>query len=120
MRAVRAEGVSTSPGGRRALHLHPVLNEADIYGDGRLRQPVSMEAIQEINIAISQYDVTERGYTGAGINAVTKSAGNLCISALAGTGKSATLRMIERVVKTKPILYLAFNNLVVTSIDVFI
>lgn len=41
-----------------------------------LRQPVSMEAIQEINVAISQYDVTERGYTGAGINAVTKSGTN--------------------------------------------
>ena len=32
--AVRAEGVSTSPGGR-TLHLHPLLNEVDVYGHGK-------------------------------------------------------------------------------------
>ncbi len=32
--AVRAEGVSTRPGGR-TLHLHPLLNEADVYGHGK-------------------------------------------------------------------------------------
>lgn len=33
--AVRAEGWATSPGGNAPLHLHPVLNEADIYNDGK-------------------------------------------------------------------------------------
>lgn len=33
--AVRAEGVSTSPGANFPLHLHPLLNEADIYGHGK-------------------------------------------------------------------------------------
>jgi len=33
--AVRAEGASTSPGANLLLHLHPVLNEADIYGHGK-------------------------------------------------------------------------------------
>ncbi len=33
--AVRAEGVGTSPGANMALHLHPLLNDADIYGHGK-------------------------------------------------------------------------------------
>lgn len=33
--AVRAEGAATSPGANFPLHLHPVLNDADIYGHGR-------------------------------------------------------------------------------------
>lgn len=32
--AVREEGVSCSPGCNRPLHLHPLFNDADIYGDG--------------------------------------------------------------------------------------
>jgi DNA helicase II / ATP-dependent DNA helicase PcrA len=35
---------------------------------------------------------------------------NLMINALAGTGKTTTLEMIERAVKAKPILYLCFNK----------
>lgn len=59
--AVRAEGASASPGANFALHLHPVLNEADVYGHGQptrnanserdLRQPPGSlpitEAIQD-------------------------------------------------------------------------
>jgi perosamine synthetase len=33
--AVRAEGGTCNPGCNFALHLHPALNEADVYGDGR-------------------------------------------------------------------------------------
>lgn len=33
--AVRAEGVSCSPGCNRPLHLHPLFNTCDVYGDGR-------------------------------------------------------------------------------------
>ena len=32
---VRAEGVETRPGANLLLHLHPVLNDADVYGHGR-------------------------------------------------------------------------------------
>ncbi|SBV35421.1 Oar protein [uncultured Stenotrophomonas sp.] len=40
------------------------------------RQPVSMDAIQEINIDLANYDTTIYGGTGAVINAVTKSGTN--------------------------------------------
>lgn len=33
--AVRAEGVAISPGGNLLMHLHPVLNEADVYHHGK-------------------------------------------------------------------------------------
>jgi len=33
--AVRAEGVSTSPGCNLPLHLHPIVNSCDVYGHGK-------------------------------------------------------------------------------------
>ena len=41
-----------------------------------IKQPVSIEAIQSVQVNLSNYDVTQKGYTGANINAVTKSGGN--------------------------------------------
>ena len=41
-----------------------------------IKQPISIEAIQSVQVNISNYDVTQKGYTGANINAVTKSGSN--------------------------------------------
>ena len=41
-----------------------------------LKQPISMDAIQSVQVNVSNYDVTQKGYTGANINAITKSGGN--------------------------------------------
>ena len=40
------------------------------------KQPISIEAIQSVQVNVSNYDVTQQGYTGANINAVTKSGTN--------------------------------------------
>ncbi|MFN7727269.1 MAG: carboxypeptidase regulatory-like domain-containing protein, partial [Rubrivivax sp.] len=40
------------------------------------KQPISMDAIQSAQVNLSNYDVTQKGYTGANINAVTKSGTN--------------------------------------------
>ena len=41
-----------------------------------LKQPVSIEAIQSVQVNLSNFDVTQKGYTGANVNAVTKSGSN--------------------------------------------
>ncbi len=63
--AIRIDGVSTNdPFGLESNNLPTE------------RQPVSMDAIQEINIDLANYDTTINGGTGAVINAVTKSGTN--------------------------------------------
>src|SRR5258708_25604860 len=42
--------------------------------------------------------------------AATSDSANLMLNALAGTGKTSTLELVERAVKAKPILYLVFNK----------
>lgn len=40
------------------------------------RQPITIDAIEQLEVNVSNYDVTQTRYTGANINAVTKSGGN--------------------------------------------
>jgi hypothetical protein len=63
--SITIDGVSTNdPFGLEANNLPMV------------KQPVSMDAIQAVQINVSNFDVTQKGYTGANINAVTKSGTN--------------------------------------------
>jgi len=45
-------------------------------------QPISLDAVQEIQLVVSPYDVRQGGFSGGGINAITKSGTN----AVHGTG----------------------------------
>ena len=63
--AIRIDGVSTND---------PFGLESNNFPTER--QPVSMDAIQEVTIDLSNYDVTTSGGTGAVVNAVTKSGTN--------------------------------------------
>ena len=45
-------------------------------GSPTSKQPISIEAIQSVQVNVANYDVTQKGYVGGNINAVTKSGTN--------------------------------------------
>ena len=59
-----------------AIFVNPFGLDAATPGGQADAQPVSLDAIEQVQVALSPYDVTQAGFTGAGINAVTKSGTN--------------------------------------------
>ena len=59
-----------------AIFTNPFGLDAATPGGQSEAQPVSLDAIEQIQLAYAPYDVTQGGFTGAAINAVTKSGTN--------------------------------------------
>src|SRR5882757_8255191 len=80
-----------------AIFNNPFGLDAPTPGGQANAQPISLDAIDQIQVNLAPYDVTQSGFTGAGVNTVTKSGTNKFYGTIFGfyrndalTGKSVS------------------------------
>jgi hypothetical protein len=64
------------------------LSASGTPGGGSDTQPITLDAIQEIQLLVSPYDVRQSGFTGGGMNAVTRSGTNDFSGSVFGTQRN--------------------------------
>jgi hypothetical protein len=74
-----------------AIFNNPFGLDAATPGGQADAQPVSLDALDQINVSIAPYDVTQAGFTGAAINAVTKSGTNEFHGTVFGFGRNKNM-----------------------------
>ncbi|HVU98391.1 MAG TPA: carboxypeptidase regulatory-like domain-containing protein [Puia sp.] len=74
-----------------AVFNNPFGLDAPTPGGQANAQPISLDAIDQIQVNIAPYDVTQAGFTGAGINTVTKSGTNKTFGTIYGFFRNQAL-----------------------------
>ncbi len=78
-----------------AIFNNPFGLDAATPGGQADAQPISLDAIEQINVAIAPYDVTQAGFTGASVNAVTKSGTNTLKGTVFGFYRNKSMNGIK-------------------------
>ncbi len=74
-----------------AVFNNPFGLDAPTPGGQTGSQPISLDAIEQIQVNIAPYDVTQAGFTGAGVNTVTKSGSNKTAGTIYGFFRNQSL-----------------------------
>lgn len=74
-----------------AVFNNPFGLDAPTPGGQANAQPISLDAIDQIQVNLAPYDVTQAGFTGAGVNTVTKSGTNKFYGTLFGFYRNESL-----------------------------
>lgn len=87
-----------------AVFNNPFGLDAPTPGGQTGAQPISLDAIDQIQVNIAPYDVTQAGFTGAGVNTVTKSGSNIITGTAYGffRNQGLTGKKIDGVKQTVP------------------
>jgi len=74
-----------------AVFNNPFGLDAPTPGGQTSAQPISLDAIDQIQVNLAPYDVTQAGFTGAGVNTVTKSGSNTFYGTVYGFWRNEAL-----------------------------